>query len=127
MIMRRAKASPRTTRGLPRRCSLPSRLGDPAPQPKTGAARFASPTSGAGGKKDALTSERQNVETAKRQKQPMTIRLTPAAIDKLSEIERTLRRVGIRARQASASEIVEALIEGADTGLLTELFKDAGR
>ena len=57
----------------------------------------------------------------------MTIRLTPAAIDKLSEIERTLRRVGIRARQASASEIVEALIEGADTGLLTELFKDAGR
>jgi hypothetical protein len=106
---------------------LPSRLGDPAPQPKTGAARFASPTSGAENQSDALTSKRQNVETSKRQKQPMTIRLTPAAIDKLSEIERTLRRVGIRARQASASEIVEALIEGADTGLLTELFRDTGR
>jgi hypothetical protein len=106
---------------------LPSRLGDPAPQPKTGAARFAIPTSGADKQSDTLTPKRQNVETSKRQKQPMTIRLTPAAIDKLSEIERTLRRVGIRARQASASEIVEALIEGADTGLLTVLFKDAGR
>jgi plasmid stabilization system protein ParE len=57
----------------------------------------------------------------------MTIRLTPAAIDKLSEIERTLRREGIRARQASASEIVEALINGADTVSLAEFLKDGGR
>ncbi len=53
----------------------------------------------------------------------MTIRLTPSAIDKLSEIERALRRVGIRARQASASEIVEALIDRADAASLAEAFK----
>jgi hypothetical protein len=51
---------------------------------------------------------------AGRSEQPMTIRLTPGAIDRLSEIERSLRRSGIRARRASASEIVEALVESAD-------------
>jgi hypothetical protein len=103
---------------------LPSRLGEPAPQPKTGAARFANSTVE---KRDALTLERQNGKTLKRQKQPMTIRLTASAIDKLSEIERSMRRVGIRARQASASEIVEALIEGADPASLAEVFKSGKR
>ncbi len=106
-----------------KRCNLPSRLGDPAPQPKTGAARFASPLTHEEKKKDALTPKRQNVETATRQKQPMTIRLTPAAIDKLSEIERDLRRAGVRARRASASEIVEALIDRADSASLADTFK----
>jgi hypothetical protein len=104
---------------------LPSRLGDPAPQPKTGAARFANPAIKQ--EDDVLTSKRHNVETVKRQKQPMTIRLTASAIDKLSEIERSLRRVGIRARQASASEIVEALIERADPISLAEVFKSGER
>ncbi len=53
----------------------------------------------------------------------MTIRLTPAAIDKLSEIERDLRRAGVRARRASASEIVEALIYRADSASLADIFK----
>jgi len=53
----------------------------------------------------------------------VTIRLTPAAIDRLSEIERDLRRAGIRARQASVSEIVEALINGADPGALVDVLK----
>lgn len=104
---------------------MPSRLGDPAPQPKTGAARFASPLTQEEEKKkkDALTSKRQDVQRATRQKQPMTIRLTPAAIDKLSEIERDLRRAGVRARRASASEIVEALIYRADSASLADIFK----
>ena len=110
-----------TTLDSPRRFNLSSLLGDPAPQPKTGAARFAS--AAARNTTDVLTLERHNGETSKRQKQPMTIRLTAAAIDKLSEIERSMRRVGVRARQASASEIVEALIEGADPTALAEVFK----
>lgn len=101
---------------------MPSRLGDPAPQPKTGAARFASPALTAK-KNDVLTSERQTAETAKRQKQPMTIRLTAEAIDQLAEIERALRRAGVRARQASASEIVETLIAQADAGALAEFVR----
>ncbi len=107
--------------GLPRRFSLPSRLGDPAPQAKSGAARYASP-SFPEKKTDVLTSESQDVETVKRQKQPMTIRLTPAAIDKLSEIERSLRRAGIKARRASASEIVEALVLAATPGGIRDLI-----
>ena len=103
----------------PRRSNLPSRLGDPAPQPKTGAARFASPSIS----DDVLTSKRQDAETEKRQKQPMTIRLTASAIDKLSEIERALRRAGVRARQASASEIVETLIFQADPIALAQIVK----
>ena len=101
---------------------MPSRLGDPAPQPKSGAARFASPMQV--DKKDVKTLERQNVQTAKRHKQPMTIRLTPAAIDKLAEIERGLRRAGIRARRASASEIVEALILATTPQTLRDLIDD---
>jgi hypothetical protein len=105
---------------------VPSRLGEPAPQARSGAARFAVPAPQPLEKKpegaeliqpiadDILTLKRQNVETPKREKQPMTIRLTPGAIDRLSEIERSLRRSGIRARRASASEIVEALVEAAD-------------
>ena len=105
---------------------MPSRLGEPAPQARSGAARFAAPASQQLEKKSedaeatqpvadaVVTLKRQNVETVKREKQPMTIRLTPGAIDRLSEIERSLRRSGIRARRASASEIVEALVESAD-------------
>jgi hypothetical protein len=111
--------------GSPRRFNLPSRLGDPAPQPKTGAARFASPVHER--KDEQVALKRQNVKASKREKLPMTIRLTPTAIDKLSEIERSMRRVGIRARQASASEIVEALIEGADPVSLAEVFKSGKR
>jgi len=109
-----------------------SRLGDPAPQPRSGAARFAAP--------DALTSKRQGVEeadaaheqdaskrqdalTSKRQKQPMTIRLTPDAIDRLAEFERTLRRAGVKARNASASEIVEALIRSTTTDSVQTLMR----
>jgi hypothetical protein len=106
-----------------------SRLGDPAPQPpKSGAARFASPAAVAvppqppvpdedEKKKIELTSKRQSVDLqppAQPTKQPMTIRLTPAAIDRLADLERQLRRGGIRARRASASEIVEALITRAE-------------
>jgi hypothetical protein len=74
-----------------------------------------------------LTSKRQNIETpppAQPAKQPMTIRLTPAAIDRLADLERQLRRGGIRARRASASEIVEALITQAE---LDELRVTLGR
>jgi hypothetical protein len=77
-------------------------------------------------KNDVVTPERRNVETSKRQKQPMTIRLTPAAIDKLSEIERGLRRAGVRARRASASEIVEALVLAATPGAIRELIGPPG-
>lgn len=101
---------------------MPSRLGDPAPQPRTGAARFATPNPSSG-KDDVLTLKRFNVLLPKKEKQPVTIRLTPAAIDRLSEIERGLRRAGIRARKASASEIVEALINGADPGSLVDALK----
>jgi hypothetical protein len=85
---------------------LPSRLGDPAPQAPSGAARFAAPAP----KSDAKALKRQNALTLKRQKQPVTIRLTPDAIDRLGELELSLRRAGVRARQASASEIVDALL-----------------
>jgi hypothetical protein len=116
-----------------------SRLGDPAPQPpRSGAARFASPAAAAvppqapvadesEEKSPELTSKRQSVETlppAQATKQPMTIRLTPAAIDRLADLERQLRRGGIRARRASASEIVEALIARAE---LDELRVALGR
>ncbi len=104
---------------------MPSRLGDPAPQPKTGAARFASPATSLGEKKsDVLAVERRSVEASKRPKQPMTIRLTPAAIDKLSELERDLRRAGLRARRASASEIVEALVLAASAQEVRELLNE---
>ncbi|MFZ1124131.1 MAG: hypothetical protein WAN59_03200 [Candidatus Baltobacteraceae bacterium] len=111
-----------------------SRLGDPAPQPpaRSGAARFAAPAAPVvpppdEQKKPELTSKRQNVEAlpvAQPTKQPMTIRLTPAAIDRLADLERQLRRGGIRARRASASEIVEALITQAE---LDELRVALGR
>jgi len=111
--------------GSPRRFSLPSRLGDPAPQPKTGAARFASAaTSQVQKKSDVITVQRLNVEASKRPKQPMTIRLTPAAIDKLSELERDLRRAGLRARRASASEIVEALVLAAAAHEVRDLLNE---
>jgi hypothetical protein len=101
---------------------MPSRLGEPAPQAKTGAARFAAPTQK---KDDILTAERVTAKTLKRQKQPMTIRLTPEAIDKLSELERDLRRAGLRARRASASEIVEALLLAATPDAVQELLDQA--
>jgi len=102
---------------------LPSRLGDPAPQPKTGAARFASAAQ-VQKKSDVVTVQRLNVEASKRPKQPMTIRLTPAAIDKLSELERDLRRAGLRARRASASEIVEALVLAAAAHEVRDLLNE---
>lgn len=93
-----------------------SRLGDPAPQPRGGAARFATPKPS---EHDAKTSEnsdvktlkRQNVASLKTQKQPMTLRFRPETIERLADLERHLRRAGIKARQACASEIIEALIE----------------
>jgi hypothetical protein len=50
----------------------------------------------------------------KPQKQSVTIRLTPEAVDQLAEIERGLRRLGMRPRLACASEIIEALIRSAN-------------
>jgi hypothetical protein len=93
---------------------LSSRLGNPAPQPRTGAARFASPSNvKALESNDVLASTDQSEEEPKRKKQPMTIRLTLKGIDHLAELERSLRRAGVKARQASASEIVEALVQAA--------------
>ena len=110
---------------------MSSRLGEPAPQPKSGAGRFATPILN---QNDAQASKRPSVKTAKRQsvkasklpsvktskrqsakpskieKQPVTVRLTADAIDLLAEIERGLRRAGVKARRASTSEIVETLI-----------------
>lgn len=98
-----------------------SRLGDPAPMARSGAARFASALPAVGEKKsDVLTSQRQSVEAPKLQKQPMTIRLTAEAIERLAEIEQHMRRAGIPARQRSASEIVEALLTGANLEQLRE-------
>jgi hypothetical protein len=109
-----------------------SRLGDIAPR---GAARFASSTVAEEPKEKKadspqpplapleVTSERHNVITAKREKLPMTIRLTPEAIDRLAELERALRRTGIRARQASASEIVDALVRAATPDELRGLIR----
>lgn len=100
---------------------MPSRLGEPAPQARTGAARYASPAP----KKeeevvntDVLTSKRQNGKTVKSQKTPMTIRLLPSAIERLNDLERLLRRSGLKAHQASASEIVGALLITADPDAL---------
>jgi hypothetical protein len=94
-----------------------SRLGNPAPQPPTGAARFASPSA------QVEAPKRQGVKTLKREKTPVTIRLTPDAVDRLAEIERGLRRMGIRARQgASASEIVEALVRAATPEAVRDLL-----
>jgi len=53
----------------------------------------------------------------------MTIRLTPDAIDRLAEFERTLRRAGVKARNASASEIVEALIRSTTTDSVQTLMR----
>lgn len=110
-----------------------SRLGNPAPR---GAARFARPLD-----TDAVTSERHIAAPeppAKEEaveapapvrrppaatKQPVTIRLTPAGVERLAELEIALRRSGIRARRASASEIVEALVRSATPGELLELLK----
>jgi hypothetical protein len=105
---------------------LSSRLGNPAPQPRTGAARFASPVEAKTPKlKSVPTLERQAVEESKREKQPMTIRLTFEAIDHLAELERSLRRVGIKARQASASEIVEAIIHATTPETIRKLIAQA--
>ncbi len=113
-----------------------SRLGNPAPR---GAARFARPL-----ETDAKTSERHIEATeplAEEEeekaaaapapvrrppaatKQPVTIRLTPAGVERLAELEIALRRSGIRARSASASEIVEALVRSATPSELLELLK----
>lgn len=104
-----------------------SRLGNPAPQPRSGAARFAAPqieNAKTPENQNATTSKRQNAETVKRQKQPMTVRLTFEAIDRLTEIERDLRRSGVRARQASASEVIEALIHSATADHVLGLLKN---
>lgn len=97
---------------------MPSRLGDPAPQARSGAARYASPApakaqiveESAPTPAMISTPKRQDVKTSKMQKTPMTIRLSPAAIEKLADLERSLRRSGLKAQQASASEIVGALL-----------------
>jgi hypothetical protein len=109
-----------------------SRLGNPAPQPpqpRSGAARFAMPQSESASMSENRSAEAlqgQSVEAVKRQKQPMTVRLTFEAIDRLTEIERDLRRSGVRARQASASEIIEALIHSATAGSVLELIRSVG-
>ena len=92
-----------------------SRLGDPAPQPRGGAARFATPKPSEHDAKTPDNSDvkalmRQNVAPLKTQKQPMTLRFRPETIERLADLERHLRRVGIKARQACASEIIEALV-----------------
>lgn len=108
-----------------------SRLGNPAPR---GAARFARPLD-----TDVKTLERQSEappsppvveeEAAKPSrpllpaKQPVTIRLTPAGVERLAELEIVLRRNGIRARRASASEIVEALLRATSPEELLPLLK----
>jgi hypothetical protein len=92
-----------------------SRLGDPAPQPRGGAARFATPKPTEQEVKtpeisDVKALKRHDVPTLKTQKQPMTLRFTPETIERLADLERHLRRAGIKARQACASEIIEALV-----------------
>lgn len=106
-----------------------SRLGNPVAR---GAARFAQPV-----ETDVKTLKRQNepepppaeeetppahrpVATTK---QPVTIRLTPAGIERLAELEISLRRSGVRARRASASEIVEALVRSISPDQLLQLLK----
>ena len=97
-----------------------SRLGDPAPQARSGAARFASPQIA---EEDAKTLKIQSVETPKPQKQPMTIRFTPETLDRLADLERHLRRTGFRAHQASASEIIGALIWATTPETVQELLR----
>lgn len=105
-----------------------SRLGDPAPQPRGGAARFATPKLSG---HDAKTSENSDVKTLKRQsvaplksqKQPMTLRFRPETIERLADLERHLRRAGIKARQACASEIIEALIETTNPEIVRGLIR----
>lgn len=108
-----------------------SRLGNPVSR---GAARFARPL-----ETDVKTLERQKPEPAEAlaeeeapaipprrgaaSKQPVTIRLTPAGIEQLAQLEIALRRSGVRARRASASEIVEALVRSTSPEQLLPLLK----
>ena len=106
-----------------------SRLGNPVGR---GAARFARPI-----ETDVKTSERQKPESASADeeeapptqrrkapaKQPVTIRLTPASVEQLAQLEIALRRHGVRARRASASEIVEALVQSTSAEQLLSLLK----
>ncbi len=106
---------------------MASRLGNVAAQPR-GAARYASPTARPPAKaeeehgSDIITLER-SIARPRKEKQPMTIRLTAAAIERLGELERDLRRGGMRARKASASEIVEALVKHASSESLRNLME----
>ena len=54
----------------------------------------------------------------------MTIRLLPETIERLSDIERYLRRAGLRARKASASEIVDALVCATTPAAVYNLLSD---
>lgn len=112
-----------------------SRLGNPVAR---GAARFAQPV-----ETDVKALKRQiepqatpevveeEVTPPRRPpaavKQPVTIRLTPAGIERLAELEIALRRSGIRARQASASEIVETLVRSISSDQLLQLLNPNGR
>jgi hypothetical protein len=79
---------------------MPSRLGEVEPlEPAAGAMRFAAPA--------VKTSKRQNAKT---QKHPVTIRLPLDVIARISALGHSLRQDGARARQVSASEIVEAAV-----------------
>ena len=103
---------------------MPSRLGDPAPQAHSGAARFATPTLN---DHDVKALKRQSVGLSKaKEKQPVTVRLTADSIDQLAEIERGLRRAGIKARRASTSEIVEALIRATTPEIVRDLIDANG-
>lgn len=109
---------------------MSSRLGEPAPQPKSGAGRFATPIinehdAQASQRQDVTTSNRQSVKPSRIEKQPVTVRLTADSIDQLAEIERGLRRAGIRARRASTSEIVEALIRATTPEIVRDLIEAA--
>jgi hypothetical protein len=56
------------------------------------------------------------------EKQPVTVRLTTEAIARLSYLEGELRRAGTRARQASVSAVLEALIHDATPEKLKNLL-----
>lgn len=89
-----------------------SRLGDAAPQAPKGAARFAYPTH------DVITSKRERVP-----KRQMSIRLTREQERALGRLQSAARDGGMTPREATASEIVGALIVQADPEQIVDLLR----
>jgi hypothetical protein len=104
-------ARPRTPRiAVPEETALPEQIVAPpapvSPPPQT--------------KIEDLSPSRIVAKSPKVEKKTIGIRLTANAADKLSEIERSLRRGGLSAHQSSASEIFITLLESVDIADLRE-------